>query len=68
MIQGRGGAGFTLETFNRAAILGGLFGQKFQSDAAAQARVFRVVDHAHPTAAKFVEDFIVRYRLADEGG
>jgi hypothetical protein len=43
-----------------------VIGKKFQSDKAAQLRVFRFVDNAHSTATEFVDDAVVRDCLTDE--
>ena len=48
-------------------VVGHVVGKEFQRHAAAQARVFRLVDHAHPTAAEFVDDRVVGNGAADHG-
>src|SRR6059036_3061974 len=68
MVEGGRGAGFTLEAFERLAIARKLLGQKLQGDAAAEARVFGLVHHAHAAAPELLEDAIVGDGLADHGG
>src|SRR5712692_3871359 len=65
MVEGGGGAGFALEALERLAIARKLLGQKLQGDAAAEARVFGLVHHAHTAATELLEDAIVRDGLAD---
>src|SRR5262249_21169421 len=67
MIQGRGGTSFPLETFERLPILGQLFGQELQGDAAAELGVFGLVDHTHAAATELLQDAVVRDGLADHG-
>jgi hypothetical protein len=58
--------GFTAEARQALRIFGYVVGKKFEGYEAVQARVFRFVDHAHSTAAKFFNDTIVGYRLANQ--
>ena len=48
VVEGRGGAGFALEPFDRVRVAGRLRGQELERDAAAQAPVFGLVDDTHP--------------------
>jgi hypothetical protein len=59
MVEGGGGAGFALETFERLRIVGQVFGEEFEGHEAAQTRVFRFVDHAHAAAAELFDDAVV---------
>ena len=68
MVQRGGGTRFTLESFERLRIVGEIVGKKFESDEAAEARVFGFVDDAHSATAEFFDDAVVRNCLADEGG
>ncbi len=47
------------------AILSELLVQEFKSDITAQAGVLGPVNHTHPSAAQFLQDFVVRNSLAD---
>jgi hypothetical protein len=58
VIQSRGGAGFPLETLQGLAIGGKLVGEEFQSDGAAQARIFGLVDFAHAARADERDDLV----------
>ncbi len=49
------------------AILSELLVQEFKSDITAQAGVLGPVNHTHPPAAQFLQDFVVRNSLADHG-
>ena len=68
MVQRGGGAGFTLKAFESLRIVGDVIGKKFESDEAAELRVFGFVDDAHSAAAEFFDDAVVRDCLADQGG
>ncbi len=52
MIQRRRRARFPLKTLARLRILGQLFGKELQGHAAAEALIFRLVNHAHSAAAQ----------------
>jgi hypothetical protein len=62
--QGRG-AGLALEAFHCLAVAGEIVGKKLYGDVAAEASVFRFVDHTHTAAAKLSQNSIVGDRLAD---
>ncbi len=68
MVQRGGGTRFTLESFERLRIVGEIVGEKFESDEAAEARVFGFIDNTHSATAEFIDDAVVRDCLADEGG
>ena len=68
MVQRGGGTRFTFESFERLRVVGEIVGEKFESDEAAEARVFGFVDDAHSATAEFFDDAVVRDCLADEGG
>ncbi len=65
VVQLRGGARFTDEAFERLMIPDKIFRNEFQSDVAAEARIFRLVDHTHATAAEFPHDVVVGDCLAN---
>ena len=56
MIQGGRGAGFALKTFERRRIFGEVGRQEFESDLAAETRVFGSKNLAHAAAAQGVDD------------
>jgi hypothetical protein len=55
-----------LKSRERLRILGNIWGQKLESDKTVQPSVFGFVDHAHSTAADFLEDVIVGNGLAQQ--
>ena len=59
MIQRRGSPRFALESFQCRAVLRKTFGQKFQCHVTTELRVFGLVHHTHPTAAKLLQDLIM---------
>src|ERR1700722_5309643 len=67
VVQGRGGAGFSAETFDGLWILRNIVGKKFEGDGAAEAGVPRFVDNAHATTAQFAEHAVMR-NVAPEHG
>jgi hypothetical protein len=58
--------GFALETREHLRIFGHIIRQEFQGDEAMQAGIFGFVDNAHATAAKAIDNLVVRKSLADE--
>ena len=64
MIQCRRGLRLALETAECLRIAGDLVGEKFQGDEAVQARILGLVNDPHPAAAQFLQDAVVRDRLA----
>ena len=65
VVQLRGGAGLAHEALQRLAVVDQIFGNELQRNVAAQARVFRFVNHAHATAAKLSHNVVVGDCLAD---
>ena len=65
MVESGGRPRFPLETVQGLRVLREVIGQKFQGDKAAKLYVLRLVDHAHPAAAQFLDDAVVRNGLAD---
>ena len=53
MIQSGGCFSFAAETFESLAVTCGIVREKFESDKAAQASVFGLVDHTHSAATNF---------------
>src|SRR5580698_2883684 len=66
MIQSGRGAGLAFESFEHFAIAGSFLGKEFQRHEAAQARVFSLVNDAHPAAAQLLEDMVVRNRFPNK--
>src|ERR1700730_2159075 len=66
MIKGRGCAGFPAKSFEGLWVSRYIFGQKLQSNKAPEFRVFRLVNHTHPTPAQLLDDAVVRDGLADQ--
>jgi hypothetical protein len=60
MVEGGGGAGFSLEALEGLRIFGDVVGEKFQGYEAAELGVFGFVDDAHATAAELFDDAVVR--------
>jgi len=50
--QGGGGASFAFEAFQRLSIVGQLLRKKLQRHLAAQANIFRPIDHTHAALAR----------------
>ena len=60
-----GGFGFAAKTFEGDGILRGFLREEFQCDGAVETRVFRFIDNAHPSAAEFLQDAVMRDGLTD---
>jgi hypothetical protein len=60
MVERGGRAGFALEALQGAGIAGGVFGEKFEGDHAAESHVFSLIDDAHASSAQLLQDAIVR--------
>jgi hypothetical protein len=54
------GAGFAAKAFEYLTVQGQVLGKKLERNKAAKARVLRAVNHAHSTAAKLVNNAVVR--------
>ena len=67
MVQRGGGTRLALETLERRRVLGQLGGQELQRDAAAEARVLRLVHDAHSTASEPADDRVMGDALPDQG-
>src|SRR5262249_36032929 len=65
MIQSGSGLGLTPKSLQTLAVVGYVLGQELQSKKAAEASVFRLIDHPHAAAPKPFDDAVVRNRLAD---
>ena len=66
VVQGRSGAGLSLETLKQLAVLGHFGRKKLQGYAAAELGVLGFVHHAHTTRAQFAENLVMGKGLADE--
>src|SRR6202140_4097730 len=60
MVEGGSGASFAAETFQCLGILRPIVGEKLKGDKSTQRDVFGLVNHAHATAAEFLDDAVVR--------
>ncbi len=65
MIQGRRGLGLTPEAAERCGVASDIFRKEFQGDETMQARVFGLVNHAHPATTELLDHSVVRDVLAD---
>ena len=57
---------FTPKTFQCLAVLGKVFREEFERNKSVEARVLRLVDYTHATAAELFHYAVVRDGLADE--
>ena len=67
MVQSRRSLRLAPKTGEHIWITRNIFGQEFERDKTLQARVFGLVDHAHPSATEFLDNAVVRESLADHG-
>ena len=65
MVQRGSGAGLAAKTFESLWVLRDVVGEELEGDKAAQGGVLGLVNNAHPAAAQFFDDAIVRDGLAD---
>src|ERR1700730_17855248 len=65
MIQCRGRLGFALEAAECLRVFGYIFGQELERHKATELHILGLVNHPHPTAAKLLDDAVVRNGLAD---
>src|ERR1700747_828524 len=66
MIERGGGLSFALKARQCLGIAGNSLRQEFQRYEGSKTSVLGLIDHAHPTAAEFLDDLIVRDGLSDE--
>jgi hypothetical protein len=67
VVQSRSGASFAAETLESVRVTDQIIGEEFESDEAAEIRVFGLVDDAHAAAAQLFNDAVVRNGFADQG-
>jgi hypothetical protein len=65
--QGGSCLSLPLKTRECLRVAGNLFRKKLEGNESAQARVFGLVDDAHPASADFLYDAVMRNGLADHG-
>jgi len=65
MVQSRGGLRFPLESAESLVVSGNLFRQEFEGNKTVQPGVLGLVHHSHTTAAKLLDDTVMRDGLAD---
>src|SRR3984885_2141543 len=68
VIERRRSPRFTAESLDRLGVLGNVIWKEFQRDIATQARVLGLVDHAHPSATKFLQDAVMGGGATTSGG
>jgi hypothetical protein len=67
VIQSRGGAGLTPEALERLGIVRQAVWQKLESDKTTELDVLSLIDDAHPAAADFFQDAVMRDRFPKDG-
>jgi hypothetical protein len=65
VIEGRGGLGFALKAGKGLRIAGDIFRKKLESDETMEMGVLSLVNDAHATATKLVDDAVMRDGLAN---
>ncbi len=65
MVKSGGGLRLPLKSGQGLGVSRHFFRKEFQSDKTPQAGVFGLVNHAHPAAAEFFDDAVVRDDLSD---
>ena len=68
VVEGGSGSSFTKEAFERKLVGDGFGSEKFERDVAIEDGVTRGVNHTHPPTAEFLDDLVVRNRLANHAG
>ena len=67
MVQQGGRPGFSFKALQRLAVTGQVIWKKLQRYVTAQARVFRLIYHAHSPAAQLADDLVMGNDLANHG-
>jgi hypothetical protein len=67
MIQRRRSPRFTPETLQRLRVICQGIGKKLKGDEAAELKVFGLINHTHPAVPDFLQDAVMRNRLAKDG-
>ena len=65
MIERRGSFGLALETGESAGISRDVIGQKLEGDKSTELYILGLIDDAHPSAAQFLDNVVMRYGLAN---
>ena len=65
MIQRRGGFSLTTKACQRLGIFGNVIRQELHRDKTMQGQVLGLIDHAHATIAKLLNNAVVRDRSTD---
>src|SRR5437899_9712909 len=65
MVECGSRACFSAETLERGRVLRNIVGEKFKRDKSSERQVLGLVDNAHPAAAEFFDDAVVRNDLTD---
>src|SRR5580693_3863337 len=66
MIQSRGSLRLTLKTGECLRVFGYLVGQELEGNKPAELHIFGFINHTHPSAAKLLNDAVVRDSLTDQ--
>jgi len=61
------GFGLAAKALQCLAVLRQVFGEKLESDEAAETRIFRFVDHPHAAATELFDDPVMRDGLIEHG-
>ena len=68
MVEGGCSFSLALKTAERLRILSHIVGKELEGNKAAQLYIFRLIGDAHPPAAEFLDDALVRDGLSDHSG
>jgi hypothetical protein len=66
MVKGGGCSSFAAEAFEGLRVFGKVVGEEFESNEAAELKIFGFVDISHTSAANFLQDAVMGDRLPDE--
>src|ERR1700722_3539732 len=66
MIQSRGSLRLALKTGECLRVFGYLIGQELEGNKPAELHIFGLINHTHPSAAKLLNDAVVRDGLTDQ--
>ena len=67
VVESGGGARFAAKAFESLRVAGQIIREELEGDEAAQFGVLSLVDHAHASAAKFLDNAVVGDGLVDHG-
>ena len=67
MVQCRGRASLTAETFEGLRVFGKVIRKEFQGNETSEFRVLGLINHTHAAAAQLLDNAVMRDQLAREG-